>query len=256
MARVQRTYKLNVREHERVTGIRRSVRAHFQVDTLRTDGVPGDVRATTRASAVVLAMGSSSSTKALQLPSASMEHISYRLGEPRQYFGKHVVVIGVEPSGMESAVRLVNYGAAHVTLMSHGGRFNRGRGNVYVEQSTKRISTFEREKRLTLLLRTTLVRANGSHAVLQVGRTTRVIRAEVVVACVGFTSDNDLIKSLNFPDGHLNSRTYETSIRGVFALGISRVSPWNREGGVLGTDIEDSQPEVAKVCNELVKRFG
>ena len=70
--------------------------------------------------------------------------ISAKLGAPRLYTNRSVIVVGVGPSGLESAVRICNYGAAHVALLARGtsasnSRSSTTRGLRYVRGVASRL---------------------------------------------------------------------------------------------------------------------
>ena len=76
---------------------------------------------------------------------------------------------------------------------------------------------------------------------------------EQIVAAIGFRTDGDLIASMGFKDGGLNKTTLETSLRGVYNLGLGGISPWTRTGrGLLQTAIEDSMTDVQSICKAIV----
>ena len=264
MQRVMRNYTLPVCEHEQVLGVSRVRNGTFEVTTRETDR-PDPSNYSYTASMVVFAFGAISYPKGLpqSVVRTSGAHVSDTLGSPKLYSGKHVLVVGTGPSGMETAVRLCSesYNAAHVTLASRSKALMPA-WNVYINESLWRIRKFVAEGRMTLQLLSGIESINATHARLRVaphGQPSYQVdtRADHVIAAVGFTSDLTLIRSAQFPNGNIARDTCETSIPGIFNVGISSVAPWTSKGSrrTLSTFIEDSQPQVTKVCKAIISRL-
>lgn len=290
MQRMVQAYVLSVCEYERVLSIRPAVEPSsasntstlFSVTTRRRNAANDGTALATRnrtylASNVVLAFGAISYPKSIPLPdAASSARVTNALGNSAEYRDKHVLVMGTGPSGMETAVRLCSsaYRAKHVTLATRS-RSLMFAWNLYINESLWRIHDFERRGRLTLLLQANLVGANTTHAVLRLPKNASAVhkrsrapsppvpskdvevRADSIITAVGFTSDEALIRTVGFKDGKLDLGSFETSMRGVFNVGIKGVSPWASKRSAssrLSTFIEDSMPQVRKVCDAVVRR--
>ena len=124
--------------------------------------------------------------------------------------------------------------AAHVTLASRSKALMPA-WNVYINESLWRIRKFVAEGRMTLQLLSGIESINATHARLRVaphGQPSYQVdtRADHVIAAVGFTSDLTLIRSAQFPNGNIARDTCETSIPGIFNVGISSVAPWTSKG--------------------------
>ena len=273
MRRAQQLLGLRVHTYHQVTGVQAQRSATQQkrtywltVESRKHSGAGGEeVTSTTRAEHVVLAFGAASFRRDMDLPAEALPHVSSQLGTPSLYASKHVVVVGTGPSGMESAIRVCNYGAAHVTLLTRGTTFKPDRckreSNVYLRASYCRIQRFLASGKMTVIYAATLVNANGTHADVRISKavkgkrtvTSEQVPAEQIVAAIGFRTDGDLIASMGFKDGGLNKTTLETSLRGVYNLGLGGISPWTRTGrGLLQTAIEDSMTDVQSICKAIV----
>ena len=273
LQRVVQAYGLSVCEHQRVLSIDRLVSPSgdnrstlFQLTTNRTDPASVPARNSTyKSNNVVLAFGAISYPRSIPLPRAAGAQVAKVLGPSSDYSGKHVVVLGSGPSGMETAVRLCTsaYNAAHVTLASRSSRLLPA-WNLYLNESLWRIRSFVESGLMTLMLQSTMSRANETHATLQKAVKSKRgwksvavdVRADLIITALGFTSDESLIRTAGFPDGLIKRDTCETSQRGLFNVGISGVKPWTSkaDGKILSTFIEDSTPMVRKVCKAVVAR--
>jgi len=126
------------------------------------------------------------------------------------------------------------YGAKHVTLASHSGALY-DPINDYVNQSLYRIRQFIKEGLMSLHLGAEMRRANATHAVLAQQKKRGVIEgianevtvaADFIIGALGFTTDAALVSANGFGNnGSLNDATHETSIPGIFNLGVSGVAP-------------------------------
>lgn len=101
---------VEVQEQRRVVGLLGAVDA-FEVCCASSPSV--------RARRVVLACGLRGSPNMLQVPGETHPAVRYRLGDPAQYAGQRVVVVGGGDSALEAAIALHEQ-AAHVTLVHRG----------------------------------------------------------------------------------------------------------------------------------------
>ena len=273
MKRAVAELKLRVVTGSRVSKVRRQSDGLLEVMTEDSTGTTKS----TLARSVVLASGASSPQRMLTLESQDFaSRVSYGLALPDIYARKAVVVIGAGPSGLESAIRSVNYGASHVSLVVRAAvNASRDQGmkyafglasslpqhvNPYLGPAFQRLRRFLEEGRLSVHYPSQVTRLTKAHAHLSTGEK---VPADHVIAAVGYTSDEALLQAMRFPNGRLNKATGETSISGVFNVGVSKVSPWKESQGApkgvaksLGTNIEDSENEVKLVCKELVRRHA
>jgi thioredoxin reductase (NADPH) len=74
-------------------------------------------------SAVLLAIGRRGTPRKLNIPGETLEKVAYRLLEPEEINGKHIMVVGGGDSAIESALLLAENN--HVTLSYRGNAFNR-----------------------------------------------------------------------------------------------------------------------------------
>ena len=72
---------------------------------------------------VLLAIGRRGTPRKLNVPGETMEKVAYRLLEPEEISGKHVIIVGGGDSAIESALLLS--GNNHVILSYRGEVFNR-----------------------------------------------------------------------------------------------------------------------------------
>jgi thioredoxin reductase len=105
--------QLNIQENTKVTGIE-STDGVFLVKTEDQNH---------SARAVLLAVGRRGSPRKLQVPGEALEKVAYRLLEPEDIAGKHILVVGGGDSAIEAALSLAVQN--EVVLSYRGEAFNR-----------------------------------------------------------------------------------------------------------------------------------
>ena len=109
------THKLNVRYGERMSGIKR-IDGGFEVSA-------GETRYL--AATVLLAIGRRGTPRKLGVEGEDLSKVVYRLLEPEQYRGQHVMVVGGGDSAVEAALALAEIPAVNVTLSYRSEAFSR-----------------------------------------------------------------------------------------------------------------------------------
>jgi thioredoxin reductase (NADPH) len=74
---------------------------------------------------VLLSIGRRGTPRKLDVPGEELEKVMYRLIDPEQYRGKHVLVVGGGDAALEAAVAISQQPGATVTLSYRGNAFNR-----------------------------------------------------------------------------------------------------------------------------------
>ena len=74
---------------------------------------------------VLLSIGRRGTPRKLDVPGEELEKVMYRLIDPEQYQGKHVLVVGGGDAALEAAVAISEQPGATVTLSYRGNAFNR-----------------------------------------------------------------------------------------------------------------------------------
>ena len=112
-----RTNRVAIHEGEKVTGVAQE-EGGFRVTT-----PAGDHRAAT----VLMAVGRRGSPRKLGVPGEELPKVTYRLIEPDQYAGRHLLVVGGGDSAVENALALAEAGAASVALSYRKATISRAR---------------------------------------------------------------------------------------------------------------------------------
>jgi thioredoxin reductase/NAD-dependent dihydropyrimidine dehydrogenase PreA subunit len=128
---------LEVHEQERVEDIQ-PLNDGFAVRTSR-----GELRA----ARVLLAIGRRGTPRTLGVPGEELAKVVYRLIDPEQYRGLHVLVVGGGDSALEAAIATAEQQGTTVTLSYRGDAFGRGK-----EKNRKRLAELQGSGRLQVLL--------------------------------------------------------------------------------------------------------
>lgn len=99
-----------------------------KVDTIKGDGEGGHQvilsgGKTYKSSRVLLAIGRRGTPRKLNIEGENLEKVAYRLLEPENFSGKHIVIVGGGDSAIEAAISLCDNN--FVTLSYRGENFNR-----------------------------------------------------------------------------------------------------------------------------------
>jgi thioredoxin reductase len=143
-----------------------------------------------RAAAVILALGRRGSPRRLDVPGEEQAKVLYRLIEPEQFDGRHLLVVGGGTSALETALALAARRGTTVTLVHRRDTFAGARGTV-----AEKFVEAERAGRIGVL-RNARVTAVGTDAVqLDVAGTAQEIPNDFVFAMIGGLPPYELLRA-------------------------------------------------------------
>lgn len=108
------------------------IEIHMEERVEAISGSQGDftnatTRGTYRAKTILLAIGRRGTPKMLDVPGEEMSKVVYRLIDPEQYRGRHVLVVGGGDSALEAAASIAEEEGTTVTLSCRSDAFSRAR---------------------------------------------------------------------------------------------------------------------------------
>jgi len=134
--RTERETGIEIRYQEKVTAIEGSA-GGFVVSSSSGEY---------RARAVVLALGRRGSPRKLGVPGEDLAKVVYQLGDPADYRGQRMLVVGAGDSAIEAAISIADAPGTQVTLSCRGDGFPRAK-----PRNRSQIEQYERNGRVRVL---------------------------------------------------------------------------------------------------------
>jgi thioredoxin reductase (NADPH) len=170
------------REVERKTGVK--INYCERVDDVRRNGtgfVVNTSRGEYRTHSVLLAIGRRGTPRKLGVPGEELPKVVYRLIDPEQYTGQHVLVVGGGDSALEAAASIAESGSTSVVLSYRGEAFDRAK-----QRNRERVSTVAQTGGLQVMLSSNVQHiGTDSVAIEQTGRLVNVRNDAVIVNAGG-----------------------------------------------------------------------
>lgn len=148
-------------------------------------------RATYRTHSVLLTIGRRGTPRTLGVPGEEMSKVVYRLIEPEQYQGKHVLVVGGGDSALEAACSIAALPDTVVTLSHRSDAFSRAK-----TKNRASVEEFEKEGRLQVLLSSTVKRIDEERIELEHSGQPIAIKNDAVVVCAGGIMPTPFLESI------------------------------------------------------------
>jgi thioredoxin reductase (NADPH) len=176
-------------EAERKTGVKINYRE--RVDDIVRDGdgfIVKTSRNEYRTHSVLLAIGRRGTPRKLGVPGEELPKVVYRLIDPEQYAGRHVLVVGGGDSALEAAASVAESGGGSVVLSYRGESFGRAK-----QGNRDRLKSASNGGRLQVLLNSDVTQiAAESVAIKQQGRIMTIRNDAVIVNAGGVLPDDFL----------------------------------------------------------------
>jgi thioredoxin reductase/ferredoxin len=141
--------------------------------------------------AVVLAIGRRGTPRRLDVPGEDQPKVVYRLIDPEQYRGKHVLVVGGGDSALEAAASIAEEPNTTVTLSYRGEAFARAKPKNRV-----RVETASRHGRLSVMLISKVTAIGRNDVGLEWRQRQVFIRNDAVIVCAGGILPTHFLKSV------------------------------------------------------------
>lgn len=144
-----------------------------------------------RARAVLLCIGRRGTPRTLGVEGEHLSKVVYRLADPEQYCGQHVLVVGGGDSALEAATSIAECAATSVTLSYRGENFSRAK-----EANRRRVEEARRAGRLRVLLNSNVRAIRESTAAIEEAGRVHEIPNDAVIVCAGGILPTGFLKQI------------------------------------------------------------
>jgi thioredoxin reductase (NADPH) len=143
------------------------------------------------ASNVLLGIGRRGTPRKLGVPGEDLSKVVYRLIDPEQYRGKHVVVVGGGDSALEAAASIAELGDTTVALSYRGDAFQRAK-----QRNRQRVDQASAKGQLNVLLNSQVREIRPEEVVMKQADKEIRLRNDAVIVSAGGILPNDFLKSI------------------------------------------------------------
>ena len=178
---VQRKTGLTINEGERVEEIQKQGEG-FVVRTSR---------ASYETRAVLLAIGRRGTPRKLGVPGEELSKVVYRLIDPEQYRGRHVLVVGGGDSALEAATSIADEPDTTVTLSYRAEAFSRCK-----EKNRRKVQEAEATGRLQVLLQSQVKQITEKTVTLEHKDQQMDLPNDAIIVCAGGILPTAFLKSI------------------------------------------------------------
>lgn len=131
---------------------------------------------------VLIAIGRRGTPRKLDVPGEDQNKVMYRLVDPAQYRGQHVLVVGGGDSALEAATSIAEEEGSTVTLSYRSANFSRAK-----EKNQQRVTQAQTAGRLKVLLSSEVKEILPEHVIIEIegGKRTKIQNDAVIVSAGG-----------------------------------------------------------------------
>ena len=148
-------------------------------------------RATYRTHSVLLTIGRRGTPRMLGVPGEEKSKVIYRLIDPEQYRGQHVLVVGGGDSALEAACSVAEVPGTVVTLSHRSESFSRAK-----IKNRKHVEELEKAGRLLVLLQSSVKRIDVEEIELEYAGQHHMIQNNAVVVSAGGILPTPFLESI------------------------------------------------------------
>jgi thioredoxin reductase (NADPH) len=175
------TAGLKVEEQERAEDVQR-LGDGFLVKTTRGEH---------RTARILLAIGRRGTPRTLGVPGENLSKVVYRLIDPAQYAGQHVLVVGGGDAALEAAISIGEQSDSVVTLSYRGAAFARAK-----QSNRERLETALQAGRVQSLLGSEVREITPNAVRLESGGAALTLRNDAVIVCAGGVLPTPFLKQM------------------------------------------------------------
>lgn len=179
---IKKKYKVKVNTGERMEKLEMDPQGGFVIST--TKGVY-------KTQAVLLTIGRRGTPRTLGVPGENKTKVVYRLEDPREYQGKHVLVVGGGDSALEAAHSISEEEGSTVTLSYRSASFSRAK-----PKNQDKINAAEQAKKITVLYKSNVKAIEDNRVVIEYQDKMHEVPNDVVIISAGGVLPTPMLKDL------------------------------------------------------------
>ncbi|HEY7643251.1 MAG TPA: NAD(P)-binding domain-containing protein [Steroidobacteraceae bacterium] len=179
-------------EAERKSGV--TINYRERVEAIEPDGDGFKVRTTKSvyaAASVLLAIGRRGTPRKLGVPGEELPKVVYRLIDPEQYSGQHVLVVGGGDSALEAAASVAELGNTQVVLSYRGDAFQRAK-----QRNRERVAAAERSGVLRVMLGSNVKQITPDAVVIEQNGKMEQMRNDAIIVNAGGVLPTEFLRSV------------------------------------------------------------
>ena len=180
---VEAQTRLKVNYNERVTGVEAAANGNgFDVTTTRS---------TYPCRAVMLTIGRRGTPRQLGVPGEELEKVTYRLIDPSEYEGKHVLVVGGGDSALEAAHSIAEEPGTTVTLSYRSEAFSRAKA-----ANRNKVETLAAAGRMRVLMSSNVREIRDDEVIIEYQGKAYRLPNDGIIICAGGILPTGFLKSI------------------------------------------------------------
>jgi len=140
---------------------------------------------------VLLAIGRRGTPRKLGVPGENRPKVVYRLIDPSQYSGKHVLVVGGGDSALEAACSIADEPDTTVTLSYRSESFSRAK-----EKNRQRVDNLQQSGRLNVMLSSQVRNIDDDSVEIEMDGNKQTIPNNAIIVCAGGVLPTPFLKEI------------------------------------------------------------
>jgi thioredoxin reductase (NADPH) len=140
---------------------------------------------------ILLAIGRRGTPRTLDVPGEEMAKVLYRLADPEEYQGQHVLVVGGGDSALEAAVTLAEQPGNTVTLSYRSNSFSRAR-----QKNRDKLKAMEGIGNLNVMLNSSVQNIEESSVCIEHDGQQKQLPNDAVIICAGGILPTGFLKEI------------------------------------------------------------
>jgi thioredoxin reductase (NADPH) len=176
------------------TGNRLKISYQERVESVENKDGAFHVKTSTQryvASAVLLGIGRRGTPRKLGVPGEELPKVVYRLIDPEQYRGQHVIVVGGGDSALEAAASIAELGDTTVILSYRGEAFQRAK-----QKNRQRVDEAGAKGQLKVLLNSQIREIRPDEVLIKQSGQELTVNNDAVIVSAGGILPNDFLRSI------------------------------------------------------------